>query len=171
MHYRWYENEFPEVDETVMTEIIDVDPAVGATVRLLEYDNIEGMIMASEVSKKRRQIVSSLLKVGKIEELNIHKVDPKGRYIDLSRKSRTAEDSETCRKRYNRSRTVNTIMREAAVEIDCELGDLYEQVVFPLANEYEDALNALMISREHPEEVFGKIEIPKEWVAVLKDVI
>ncbi len=94
-----------------MCKITKVDPTIGAYVTLLEYDDIEGMIMASECSKKRIRSVANLLKVGKLEELLVQKVDPSEGCIDLSRKRLQLDDKEECRARFNHARKVNNIVR------------------------------------------------------------
>lgn len=74
-----YEQRFPEIDEVVMVQVrewsdlvtlkFDVYAKVksiaemGAYVQLLEYDNIEGMILLSELTRRRIRSVSKLIKV------------------------------------------------------------------------------------------------------------
>ena len=52
MNCRMYEREFPEIDEVVMVQVSAI-AEMGAYVRLLEYNNIEGMILLSELSRRR----------------------------------------------------------------------------------------------------------------------
>jgi len=47
--YRFYENQFPAIDELVVVQVRQI-AEMGAYVKLLEYDNIEGMILLSELS-------------------------------------------------------------------------------------------------------------------------
>ena len=49
---RFYENKYPEVDEVVMVNVQEI-AEMGAYVKLLEYDNIEGMVLLSELSRRR----------------------------------------------------------------------------------------------------------------------
>ena len=53
---RFYRNRVPK-QTGVVAVITSEIKAIGAYVRLLEYDNIEGFIMASEVSVKRIKTV------------------------------------------------------------------------------------------------------------------
>ena len=48
---RFYENVFPEPEEVVMVNVTEIGE-MGAYVTLLEYDNIEGMILLSELSRR-----------------------------------------------------------------------------------------------------------------------
>ena len=82
---RMYEQRFPEIDEVVMVQVrersdlvtlkFDVYAKVksiaemGAYVELLEYDNVEGMILLSELTRRRIRSVSKLIKVNRSEVL------------------------------------------------------------------------------------------------------
>ena len=89
---RFYENEFPVENEFVMGEVIRVDQLTGAYVALLEYNNIEALIMSSEFTRKRAKSVHRLMKVGKKEVLMVTKVDEARGFIDLSRKRVNPDD-------------------------------------------------------------------------------
>ena len=60
-----YEAKFPEVDQVVMVQVKSI-AEMGAYVQLLEYNNIEGMILLSELTRRRIRSVSKLIKVGRI---------------------------------------------------------------------------------------------------------
>ena len=49
---RFYEQRFPEIDDVVMVNVRSIAD-MGAYVHLLEYNNIEGMILLSELSRRR----------------------------------------------------------------------------------------------------------------------
>ncbi|GFH22085.1 S1 motif domain-containing protein [Haematococcus lacustris] len=59
---RMYEAKFPEVDDIVIVEV-DKIAEMGAYVRLLEYNRIEGMILLSELSRRRIRSINKLIKV------------------------------------------------------------------------------------------------------------
>lgn len=53
---------------------------MGAYVHLLEYNNIEGMILLSELSRRRIRSINKLIRVGKTEPVVVIRVDKdKGR--------------------------------------------------------------------------------------------
>jgi translation initiation factor 2 subunit 1 len=47
---------------------------------------MEGMILSTEVTRKRVKSVKKLIKVGKQEVMSVIRVDKEKRYIDLSKK-------------------------------------------------------------------------------------
>lgn len=60
---RFYEAEFPEVEDLVMVQVTRV-LETNAYVKLLEYGNKEGMILLAEVSAKRIRSMLKEIRVG-----------------------------------------------------------------------------------------------------------
>lgn len=71
---RMYQNRYPEVDDLVMVNVRQI-AEMGAYVQLLEYDNIEGMILLSELSRRRIRSIQKLIRVGKNEVVVVLRVD------------------------------------------------------------------------------------------------
>ncbi|KAL2227386.1 UNVERIFIED_CONTAM: Eukaryotic translation initiation factor 2 subunit alpha [Sesamum indicum] len=120
---RMYEAKYPEVDQAVMIQVKSMADS-GAYVSLLEYNNIEGMILFSELSRRRIRSISSLIKVGRIEPVMVLRVDKEKGYIDLSKRRVSEEDIQACEERFNKSKLVHSIMRHVAetMNIDLEVG-------------------------------------------------
>merc|ERR1711991_874417 len=114
------------IDEVVMVKILNVTD-LGATCILLEYDNIEGFIASSDYSRKRIRSVKKLIRVGKQEVLQVLRVDEEKGYVDLSKKLLTPEDIVVCSERFEKSKTVNGILRRLAEVQSIKLIDLYEK--------------------------------------------
>jgi len=136
-----YEQRFPEIDEVVMVQVrersdlvtlkFDVYAKVksiaemGAYVELLEYDNVEGMILLSELTRRRIRSVSKLIKVGRIEPVMVLRVDKEKGYIDLSKRRVSPEDVQACEEKYNKSKMVHSILRHVAeTTASCDLTEL-----------------------------------------------
>jgi len=117
---RMYEARYPEVDTAVMIQVKNIAD-MGAYVSLLEYNNIEGMILFSELSRRRIRSVSSLIKVGRTEPVMVLRVDKEKGYIDLSKRRVSEEDIQTCEEMYNKSKLVHSIMRHVAETLDLDL--------------------------------------------------
>ena len=66
----------------------------GAYVELLEYNRIKGMLLSSELSRKRVNYVKRLIKEGREEVLRVLRIDPQKGFFDLSKKSVKIEEIE-----------------------------------------------------------------------------
>ncbi|KAF8627541.1 hypothetical protein AX15_004376 [Amanita polypyramis BW_CC] len=124
---RYYEQKYPEVDELVMVQVRQI-AEMGAYVKLLEYDNTEGMILLSELSRRRIRSVQKLIRVGRNEVVVVLRVDKEKGYIDLSKRRVSPEDIVKCEERYMKSKTVASILRHVASKIttvgpDAQLDD------------------------------------------------
>ena len=62
---RMYESKYPDVDDVVMVQVKSI-AEMGAYVSLLEYNGIEGMILLSELSRRRIRSITKLIKVCKL---------------------------------------------------------------------------------------------------------
>ncbi|TDL16170.1 eukaryotic translation initiation factor 2 subunit alpha [Rickenella mellea] len=119
---RYYEQRYPEVDELVMVQVRQI-AEMGAYVKLLEYDNIEGMILLSELSRRRIRSIQKLIRVGRNEVVVVLRVDKEKGYIDLSKRRVSPEDITKCEERYMKSKTVASIMRHVASKLPSLHGD------------------------------------------------
>lgn len=83
---RMYESKYPEIDDLVMVNVRQI-AEMGAYVHLLEYNNIEGMVLLSELSRRRIRSVQKLIRVGRNEVVVVLRVDKeKGkRFIFISK--------------------------------------------------------------------------------------
>jgi translation initiation factor 2 subunit 1 len=71
---RYYAQKYPEIDDVVMVKVTSI-AEMGAYVHLLEYNNIEGMILLSELSRRRIRSINKLVRVGKTEPVVVIRVD------------------------------------------------------------------------------------------------
>ncbi|KAI8593414.1 eukaryotic translation initiation factor 2 alpha subunit-domain-containing protein [Geranomyces variabilis] len=158
---RMYEQKFPEVDQLVMANVRQIAD-MGAYVQLLEYNNIEGMILLSELSRRRIRSIQKLIRVGRNEVVVVLRVDREKGYIDLSKRRVSAEDVAKCEEKFNKSKAVHSIMRHVAEKVDADLEDLLEKYCWPLYQKYNHAYDAFKIAINDPEAVFGGLDIPEE---------
>ena len=71
---RYYKHKYPEIDDVVMVNVRSI-AEMGAYVNLLEYNNIEGMILLSELSRRRIRSINKLIRVGRNECVVVIRVD------------------------------------------------------------------------------------------------
>ena len=146
---------------------------MGAYVSLLEYNDIEGMILMSELSRRRIRSVNKLIRVGRIECVLVLRVDEEKGYIDLSKRRVSPEDIAAIEEKYNKSKTVHSILRHVCETTQAmDLEDLYKKVGWPLYRKFGHAYDAFRVSIKEPEKIWPNTEeIPEEVMAQLKVVI
>lgn len=135
---RFYEDDFPEVDDIVVVQVKRIVD-MGAYVSLLEYDGREGMMLLSELSKRRIRSVAKLLKVGRTEICMVLRADRDKGYVDLSKRRVDAEDAELKEESFAKAKAVHSIMRHVAASNDCDLEDFCTKLSWPLYKKYGNA--------------------------------
>ncbi|KAJ2486285.1 hypothetical protein EV174_001200 [Coemansia sp. RSA 2320] len=155
---RFYEAEFPEPEELVMVKITSIKD-MGAYVHLEEYNNIEGMILFSELSRRRIRSVQKLVRVGKHEAVVVLRVDKEKGYIDLSKRQASAEEVSKCEDRFEKSKAVHSIMMVVAKRLNMETEDLYKRFGWPLYKKYGHAYDAFKAAIVNRDEVLGEYNL------------
>ncbi|KAJ1993702.1 hypothetical protein H4R33_000557 [Dimargaris cristalligena] len=158
---RFYEARFPEVDDLVMVKVRQIAD-MGAYVQLEEYGNIEGMILLSELSRRRIRSVQKIIRVGKREVVVVLRVDKEKGYIDLSKRRVSPEEVAKCDEKYNKSKAVHSILTHVAKKKDMEVEDLYKTIGWPLYKKYGHAYDAFKLAISEPEKVFEGLEFPDD---------
>lgn len=107
---RFYKNKFPDIEDTVVANVRSI-AEMGAYVHLVEYKNIEGMILLSELSRRRIRSVNKLVRVGRTENVKVIRVDTDKGYIDLSKRRVDDEQKKQCQEQYTRAKVIKTRSR------------------------------------------------------------
>jgi translation initiation factor 2 subunit 1 len=160
---RFFENKFPEIDSFVMVNVKQI-AEMGAYVKLLEYDNIDGMILLSELSRRRIRSIQKLIRVGRNEVAVVLRVDKEKGYIDLSKRRVSPEDMIKCEERYNKGKMTHSIMRHVAEKTLVPIETLYETIGWPLNKKFGHAVDAFRLSITNPD-IWNDIQFPTEQVA------
>ena len=156
---RMYENEFPEIDDVVMVRVRSI-AEMGAYVALLEYNNIEGMILLSELTRRRIRSVNKLIRVGKQEVCMVLRVDKEKGYIDLSKRRVSAEDVQKCDERFQRSKAVHSIVRHVSEVAHMDMELLYKQTAWRLYEKFGHAYEAFCAAITDPDSIFNAELMP-----------
>jgi translation initiation factor 2 subunit 1 len=117
----------------------------GAYVVLLEYENMEGLILSTEVTNKRVRLINKFLRMGKKETMMVIRVDKEKRYIDLSKKKVQATDAFNTEKYYKKAKMVHNILKQVATKLDCHLLELYEGFAWDLYDKYGHAYDSFRL--------------------------
>jgi len=172
---RFYEQQYPEIESLVVVTVRHIAD-MGAYVSLLEYNNIEGMILLSELSRRRIRSINKLLRVGRNEVVMVLRVDKEKGYIDLSKRRVSPEDIAACEDRYNKAKAVHGVLRHTAEKRKLYLQDLYEKVGWPLYKKYGHAYDAFKLALTEDalmttDDPFNEVEIPADLKDELKTYI
>ncbi|MEW5298660.1 MAG: hypothetical protein WDW36_001753 [Sanguina aurantia] len=155
---RMYESKYPEVDDVVMVQVKSI-AEMGAYVALLEYNGIEGMILLSELSRRRIRSITKLIKVGRQEPVMVLRVDKEKGYIDLSKRRVSPEDITRCEETFNKSKLVHSIMRHVAETTGQDVDELYRCIAWPLYKRYKHAFDAFKtMVVDDGEAIFKQLE-------------
>ena len=168
---RYYRNKFPKADDLVMVNVENVEN-LGAYVTLLEYSKIEGMVLLSELSRRRIRSINKLIRVGRKEVVLVLRVDSDKGYVDLSKKRVLAEDVQDFENRYNKAKHVHSILYNVAKRLNVLLLDLYEAVAWPLYDRFPHAYDGFRHALINQDEVFTKeMDIPANVIqALMRDI-
>lgn len=97
LHFRMYDNIYPEKHELVICKVIEIIDNT-AYFSLCEYDNIRGMIYSKEVTSKKCKSIRQFISIGKHEVLTVLSVDSNKGFIDLSKKKLVQMKSRNVKK-------------------------------------------------------------------------
>lgn len=168
---RFYEQQFPAAEELVMVKVNSIQE-MGAYVTLLEYNNCEGMIMLSELSRRRIRSINKLIRVGKNEVVMVIRVDKDKGYIDLSKRRVQPEDIAKCEEKFTKAKTVHSILRHVAERNTLPLEEVYQKIGWPLYKAFGNGFDAFKAAVADPDAVYAKLEgVPKSiWEDTLKNI-
>uniref|UniRef100_A0A1E1X8M1 Eukaryotic translation initiation factor 2 subunit 1 n=1 Tax=Amblyomma aureolatum TaxID=187763 RepID=A0A1E1X8M1_9ACAR len=134
---RFYSQKYPEPEDVVMVNVRQI-AEMGAYVRLLEYNDIEGMILLSELSRRRIRSINKLIRVGRSECVVVIRVDKDKGYIDLSKRRVSPEDITKCEEKFARGRAVNSILRHVGETLKYETDEQLEELCRKTAWYFDD---------------------------------
>ncbi|XP_037588664.1 eukaryotic translation initiation factor 2 subunit 1-like, partial [Cebus imitator] len=136
---RFYQHKFPEVEDVVMVNVRSI-AEMGAYVSLLEY-NTEGMILLSELSRRRIRSINKLMRIGRNECVVVIRGDKEKGYIDLSKRRVSPEEAIKCEDKFTKSKTVYIILRRVAEVLeytkDERLESLFQRTAWVFDDKYE----------------------------------
>ncbi|KAG7264810.1 hypothetical protein CRUP_005579 [Coryphaenoides rupestris] len=125
---RFYQHRFPEVEDVVMVNVRSI-AEMGAYVSLLEYNNIEGMILLSELSRRRIRSINKLIRIGRNECVVVIRVD------------KEKEEAIKCEDKFTKSKTVYSILRHVAEVLeytkDEQLESLFQRTAWVFDEKYK----------------------------------
>lgn len=101
---------FPSVSDITMVTPTKITDS-GVYVKLLEYNDIEGLIILSDISKSRIRSVNKITPIGKRFAAFVQSVDEKTNNITLSKKSVTVDEQTKCEANFKIVKQINDLVK------------------------------------------------------------
>lgn len=153
---------FPKIDDITMiipTKITDM----GVYVHLMEYNNIEGFIPLSELSRfKKIRSINKVIKVGKKIPAIVLSIDEKN-FITLSKKMITIEEVNNCEKNYKTLKfiydLINFFVRKLEKEnqIIMSIDKAYETFIWSLSENIDQVISYLKTATKDFDSVYKNL--------------
>jgi len=161
---RMYENDYPKTGDLVIVEVKKIVD-MGAYCNLLEYNNLEGMLLMSELQRRRIRSVKKVIKEGRQEIVQVLRVNRSKHFIDLSKKRVDADEIPKIEDKWNKSKASHSIMRQVSVlsQKKYSMKDLYKLFGWQCAREYGHLYDGFKFAMNNWDKFLLKYpEIPKE---------
>jgi len=167
----FYERRVPERDELVMCKIVSIDD-MGVICSLLEYNNLEGFLPLSEISRKRIRSVLRHVREGQKQVLQVLRVDNERKFTDLSKKYITPAERELGTEKYNKGKTVHSISKYLAEKQEMDLEEMKKILIYPLYSKYDHPFDAFRNLSLKDVDIYEGIEVDpnlkKELISIVK---
>ena len=137
-------NPLPKPNELVFVQIVSTDE-LGANCALLEYGNVEGIIVYAEASRFRVPNLRKVLRKGRNLVCAVLRVDEKRSFIDLSKRRVTPEESKRTEENFAASKVFHAAMADLAVKRKTQLADVYRDFGWRIFGAFSVALDGLKL--------------------------
>merc|ERR1719384_2630375 len=161
---RMYRNDYPHKGDTVIVEVKKI-VEMGAYCNLLEYNNLEGMLLMSELQRRRIRSVKKVIKEGRQEIVQVLRVNKSKHFIDLSKKRVDVDEVPKLEMKWNKSKASHSIMRQVSVlsEKKYSMKDLYKLFGFQCARDYGHLYDGFKFAMDNWQEFLKKYpKIPED---------
>jgi len=166
----FYPNKVPEKDELVVVRVNSIDD-MGVLCSLLEYDDLEGFLPLSEISRKRMRSVLRHVRVGQKQVLQVIRVDTERGYTDLSKKYITEVERDRGTEKYIKGKTVFGIAKRLCETHHLDLDEVYPKWVWSLAEKYGHPYDAFKVYAAGEEDIYAGYDIPPGTKDALKKIV
>lgn len=170
-------NKYPIIGEITMvipTKITDL----GVYVQLVEYNNIEGMIMLSDLSKSRYRSINKVVSIGKKIAAIIQNID-EDKNIVLSKKDVSDKEAKICENNYKTLKYVydlmNLFVRKMQKDngIVLDIDNMYQIFIWSISHDLDQIMNGLKTASKDWNKVYkDKLEnIDPLWISCFQQIL
>lgn len=157
---------YPEEDSFVVCTIVKILP-YGAFASLDEYGGKEGYIHISEIASTWIKNIRDFVKEGQKTVAKVMGVNKKKGHIDLSLRRVSQSARKNKLQEWKRAQKADKLLEMAANNLGKDLKTAYQEVGFPLEDNFGEIYGALEEISIEGEEALKDMGIPKEWVPEL----
>lgn len=127
---RYYKNELPKVNDVVFVRFSEFSENAGIYVDLIEYDNLQGLILLTEISKRTTNPLKVITK-HKIYPCVVLNITDK-QSIDLSYKKLSEQDKITYETNFGFTQRFNNLVK-TLIKLDSDREqEIYENIMWPM---------------------------------------
>jgi len=153
---------WPEKGELVIVKIKRIMD-YGAVADLIEYEDRDGFIHISNVTKSWVKNIRSHVSTGETRVAEVTKVEEDKNTINLSLK--TVNETQMKRKmnQWKREKRTNRTIEQLAEKLEKDPEEAKKEIIPKLTQKYEDPYETFEEASAKGEEALKDIDIPEEW--------
>lgn len=127
----FYSDKLPKENDLVFCRVSNVS-TVGITCDLMEYNNLNGFLPLTEISKKNKyRPALKTIKLGNEYVLQVTKIDPLNGCIDLSKKYVTDIEKQECEDHFIKAKRINLLIRQLSLNHNISVLELNKLILDP----------------------------------------
>ena len=169
---------YPNINDITMVVPIKITE-LGIYVQLIEYNNIEGLIMLSDLSKSRIKSINKVVKIGKKFAASLQTVDINSKNITLSKKIVSVNEAKICENNYKSLKFVQDLVTffvrklEKEHSITISTDTIYQTFIWCLSHDVEFLLFSLKSASKTFDRVYDtKLDqVDPLWIECFKEVL
>lgn len=169
---------YPKTNEITMVVPIRITNTA-VYVSLIEYDNIEGLIILSDLSKSRFRSINKIVSIGKKFAALVLSVDENTSNISLSKKDVSIEESNKCQDNFKLSKDIDAIVNfyirkmMADFNIKIEPITVYQVFIWPISLDPESIIYYFKIASKDFDKIYAnKLEnINPLWSNCFRNIL
>jgi len=152
----------------VVCKITTINPN-SAFAKLVEYENLSGMIHVSEVANRWVRNIREFLKENQYIVCTIMKID--GNYISLSAKRVSKDQSSRKMNEFKKEQKASKMLEILAKNMKIRFDEICKNIGYPLQESFGSVSKAFEIAFKN-EELFRKRgELEKKWADAVVDMV
>lgn len=171
-------DKYPKPNDIVMVNPIKITE-LGVYVQLCEYNNIEGLIILSDLCRGKFKNIGKLVTIGKKFPASVVSVDENTGNITLSKKFVLEQEIISCESRYREYRIINDIIILLAKFLEKECSQkiepyaLYQQFIWCLSINDHDIFNYLRKASKNFDVIYeDKLTgMNPKWIDIFKKIL